>query len=131
MDHDRIARLLEQVRATAPLKPWPRYEVDHAVFGEIGCVIGEGERELFGLWAEPGMVHMALRPIGEAPCVVSTAVIDDRFPSIGRWHAPAIRLERAIHDLYWLHPRRRQGYPTLARSRRVGDRKPARHTDCV
>ena len=104
MDHDRIARLLEQVRATAPLKPWPRYEVDHAVFGEIGCVIGEGERELFGLWAEPGMVHMALRPIGEAPCVVSTAVIDDRFPSIGRWHAPAIRLERAIHDLYGYIP---------------------------
>jgi Ni,Fe-hydrogenase III large subunit len=100
MDHDRIARLLEQAQAIAPLKPWPRYEVDHALFDEIGRVIGEGERELLGLWAEPGMVHMALRRIGEDPCVVSAVVIDDRFPSIGRWHAPAIRLERTIHDLY-------------------------------
>ena len=104
MDHDRIARLLAEAPTVAALRPWPRYEVDHAIFGEIGCVIGEGERELLGLWAEPGMVHMALRRIGEEPCVVSTAVTEDRFPSIGRWHAPAIRLERTIRDLYGYVP---------------------------
>jgi Ni,Fe-hydrogenase III large subunit len=105
MTHDRIARLLAEAHTIAPLKPWPRYEVDHGTFGEIGCVVGEGERELFGLWAEPGMVHMAIRAIGESPCVVSTAVVDDSFPSIGRSCAPAIRLERTIRDLYGYQPK--------------------------
>jgi Ni,Fe-hydrogenase III large subunit len=96
--------LLAQAHTVAPLRPWPRYEVDHATFGEIGCIVGEGERELFGLWADAGMAHMALRRIGELPCVVSTATIRNGFPSIGRWHTPAIRLERAIHDLYGYVP---------------------------
>ncbi len=104
MSHDRIARLLAQAHTVAPLKPWPRYEVGHVAFDEIGHALGEGERELFGLWAEPGRVHMALRAIGEAPSVVSTVLIDGGFPSIGRWHAPAIRLERTIHDLYGYRP---------------------------
>lgn len=104
MSHGRIARLLAQAHTVAPLKPWPRYEVGHVAFDEIGHALGEGERELFGLWAEPGRVHMALRAIGEAPSVVSTVLIDGGFPSIGRWHAPAIRLERTIHDLYGYRP---------------------------
>ena len=104
MTHDRIARLLADAPTVAAHKPWLRYEVDHGTFGEIGCVVGEGERELVSLWAEPGMVHMAIRAIGDSPCVVSTAVVESRFPSIGRWHAPAIRLERTIRDLYGYQP---------------------------
>ena len=102
--NDRVTRLLGEARAVAPLKPWPRYELDHAAFDEIGQALGAGERELFGLWAEPGMVHMAVRAIGHTPIVASTGVIAGGFPSIGRWHSPAIRLERAIHDLYGYVP---------------------------
>ena len=34
---------------------------------------------------------------------------DNRYPSVGRMHAPAIRLERALHDLFGLDP---SGCPT-------------------
>ena len=48
---------------------------------------------------------MALRARAPGtPCVVSTAVSYGGFPSIGRHHAPAIRFERAVHDLYGYRP---------------------------
>ena len=36
--------------------------------------------------------------------VLSLDCPDNRFPSVGRIHAPAIRLERAAHDLFGLEP---------------------------
>ena len=61
----------------------------------------------------------AARPLGRAarrdtwPCSWSRPTsrwstvecADGQFPSVGALHAPAIRLERAIHDLYGLEPR--------------------------
>ena len=46
---------------------------------------------------------MALRA-GSDVAVVTLACPDGGFPSVGVHHAPAIRLERAIHDLYGLVP---------------------------
>jgi Ni,Fe-hydrogenase III large subunit len=43
---------------------------------------------------------MALRAPPDGPAVVSTVIGSGAFPSIGRFHPPAIRLERAITDLY-------------------------------
>ena len=43
------------------------------------------------------------RPVGMI-AVLSLACPDGAFPSVGAHHAPAIRLERAIHDLYGLVP---------------------------
>jgi len=43
---------------------------------------------------------MALRAAAADPCVISLAVPAGGFPSVGRFHPPAIRLERAICDLY-------------------------------
>ena len=51
------------------------------------------------------MVHMAI--IDEATgdmAVVSLACPGKKFPSVGAQHAPAIRLERAIHSLYGYEP---------------------------
>jgi Ni,Fe-hydrogenase III large subunit len=104
MHQDRISALLADALAVVPLRPWPRYELATAAFDAVARAVGDGEREMLALWAESGMVHMTIRPIGEAPCVVSTAVIEGHFPSVGRWHAPAIRLERAIRDLYGYVP---------------------------
>jgi Ni,Fe-hydrogenase III large subunit len=64
-----------------------------------------GTSTLLGLWAETGLVHMAIlehEPTGVA--VLSCDAASGRFPSIGRVHAPAIRLERTIRDLYGLEP---------------------------
>jgi Ni,Fe-hydrogenase III large subunit len=98
--HGRIAALLAHRTPVAGAKPWPRYDVDLATFDAAG----EGlalEGTLLGLWGDAGAVYLALTaPALEGPCIVSFAVRDNAFPSIGRHHPPAIRLERATCDLY-------------------------------
>ncbi|HEY0568482.1 MAG TPA: nickel-dependent hydrogenase large subunit, partial [Xanthobacteraceae bacterium] len=69
----------------------------------IGEALGEGGAELFGLWADGGRIYLALRG-GHERCIVSMPARPTGFPSIGRTHPPAIRLERAIHDLYGYAP---------------------------
>ena len=85
-------------------RPWPRYELDVARWESIGEALGNGEADLLALWAEPGVVHLAFRPPHAAPAVISLAVHDRSFPSVGKHHPPAIRLERAITDLYGYAP---------------------------
>src|SRR5665811_924370 len=53
---------------------------------------------LFGLWGDADKVHMALLQDAEI-VVVTIECSDGKFPSVGQLHPPAIRLERAIHDL--------------------------------
>src|SRR5262249_6533371 len=78
---------------------------DAATWETIGEALGAGEAELMALWAEPGQVHLALRATElPTPAVVSIAATNGAFPSIGRHHAPALRPERAIRDLYGLKP---------------------------
>src|SRR5262249_33688685 len=67
--------------------------------------LGEGGGDLLSLWGDKDSVHMALRAKGQAaPCVVSVPIKIADFPSVGRFHAPAIRLERALRDLYGYAP---------------------------
>jgi Ni,Fe-hydrogenase III large subunit len=66
--------------------------------------LGEGN-ELLALWGDADAVHLALRAIDlPHPCVVSVRVTSAAFPSIGRHHPPALRLERMLHDLYGFTP---------------------------
>jgi Ni,Fe-hydrogenase III large subunit/Ni,Fe-hydrogenase III component G len=84
-------------------RPWPRVIVDREIWNAIAGQLAEGQATLLGLWGEAQSVHMALR--GEQPndiTVVSLECPDGRFPSVGRLHAPAIRLERTIQDLFGL-----------------------------
>src|SRR5437773_3456473 len=62
-----------------------------------------GELALLGLWAEPGFAHLAVLDSNEFT-VLTLPCEERRFPSIGRLHPPAIRLERAIRDLVGLEP---------------------------
>ncbi|HEY7239287.1 MAG TPA: NADH-quinone oxidoreductase subunit C [Burkholderiales bacterium] len=60
---------------------------------------------LLGLWGDIGAVHMTV--LDEAIpdiAVLTFECRDGTFPSVGALHPPAIRLERAIHDLYGLTP---------------------------
>jgi Ni,Fe-hydrogenase III large subunit len=89
--------------SAANQKPWLRYEVDVETWRRLGTALADGQGDLLSLWGEPDAVHMALRPLAPAtPCVVSLRVRDGGFPSVGARHPPAIRLERAICDLYGL-----------------------------
>jgi Ni,Fe-hydrogenase III large subunit len=60
-----------------------------------------GEASLVSLWGEPGRVHMALL---ERNGLRRLWLGGERFPSIGRVHPPAVRLERALRDLTGLQP---------------------------
>ena len=64
--------------------------------------LAAGEAALVSLWGEPGRAHLAL--FDGAVRLIAIDCSDGRFPSVGRVHAPAIRLERALRDLYGLEP---------------------------
>src|SRR5437588_4066970 len=89
-------------------RPWPRVAVTADAWTAAAQELANGRATLLGLWGEWGAsraVHMAL--IGEdisKIAVVSLACPQSEFPSVGALHAPAIRLERALHSLYGLRP---------------------------
>jgi Ni,Fe-hydrogenase III large subunit len=99
-----LASLLARLEPMPALEPWPRYVVPAHVWDAIGVALGAGEGDLLGMWAEPDRVHLALRSIGGHLPAVATLVVDGVFPSIGRHHPPALRAERAVHDLTGLVP---------------------------
>lgn len=102
---ERLAALLTNRAPIGGHRPWPRYEIDHDTWLAVAQALGEGGGSLLSLWGEKDNVHMALRVAGQAqPCVVSVRVKIADFPSVGRFHAPAIRLERAVRDLYGFAP---------------------------
>jgi Ni,Fe-hydrogenase III large subunit len=98
-----IASLLGAFAPVANHKPWPRYELDANTWSAIGKALGESGGDLLGLWANSENVHAAVRA-GGFFAVVSTQPKYGAFPSLGQYHPPAIRLERAIRDLYGLQP---------------------------
>src|SRR5215471_5319585 len=86
-------------------RPWPRYVVGADIWTAMSEALAAGGGDLLALWADPTQVHLALRAEGLAnPVVLSIDLKDGRFPSVGRHHAAAIRLERAVRDLYGYVP---------------------------
>ncbi len=84
-------------------RPWPRVVVDRDVWRSAIEQLVEGRATLLGLWGDKEAAHMALLDAASADIVVVTIEAAD-FPSVGKRHAPAIRLERAIRDLWGLRP---------------------------
>jgi Ni,Fe-hydrogenase III large subunit len=85
-------------------RPWPR-----VVAGETGWrfaieQLAAGHWTLLGLWGDASAVHMALLAEPADIAVVTLACPDRTFPSVGARHPPAIRLERALRDLFGLEP---------------------------
>ena len=80
---------------------WTRSQVDRDGWIKAAERLGSGEASLVSLWGEPGRVYMALFPDLQ---VLGLECEANRFPSIGRVHPPAIRLERAVRDLAGLEP---------------------------
>jgi Ni,Fe-hydrogenase III large subunit len=106
MAGDIIATTLASAQQLPAQRPWPRYTVDAAAWSQCGHALKAGEADLVALWCDGEQVHLALR-LRDAgtPIVMSLALSDRAFPSIGQVHAPAIRLERTIRDLYGVDPK--------------------------
>jgi Ni,Fe-hydrogenase III large subunit len=78
---------------------WTRSAVNRETWEQAGERLRSGELSLLSLWGEPGRAHMAVIDSSHELRVLSLACEANRFPSIGRLHPPAIRLERAMRDL--------------------------------
>ena len=97
--------LMREGQAVDMHRPWARAVVSRVVWERTIGLLEEGWCGLLGLWGAGQFVHMALIGIErDGPAILSLACEDHRFPSVGRRHAPAIRLERAVRDLLGLEP---------------------------
>jgi len=83
--------------------PWPRVILERESWRRAVAGLEHGDWSLLGLWGEAGAVHMALldETAGEIG-IVTLDCPEGSFPSVGRLHPPAIRLERTIRDLFGL-----------------------------
>ena len=109
-------------------RPWPRVVVDERRLAL--AIEPAGERPLdaarpVGRYAAPCTWRCSTRrrprsPSSRFDCPQGT------FPSVGALHPPAIRLERAIRDLFGLEPVGRARHAALARSRPLGRAPSAR-----
>jgi Ni,Fe-hydrogenase III large subunit len=73
----------------------------------LGCA--NGMQDLLSLWIDAGSVHMAIGVSAEGiRLIVSLPLKRSGFPSVGKNHAPAIRLERTLQDI---HGVKAQGLP--------------------
>jgi Ni,Fe-hydrogenase III large subunit len=91
------------LKTTAPIaahRGWPRVPVEPEAWREVGEALRDGRVSLLGLWGDAGAVHCALFETGtRTVCIITLPAHDGRLPSLGVFHAPAIRLERALQDL--------------------------------
>jgi Ni,Fe-hydrogenase III large subunit len=85
-------------------KPWPRFTVDAAGWRRlVEALAGAENWALLDLWGEPDHVHAALMDEAtNAVAVVSLACPDRRFPALSDARPAAVRLERAMRDLFAL-----------------------------
>ena len=84
--------------------PWPRALLDEESWRDVARDLGAGRWTMLSLWAEQGAVHLALFDEQTGEIGIVSHECRQRFPSVGASHPPAIRLERAIRDLYGLEP---------------------------
>jgi Ni,Fe-hydrogenase III large subunit len=83
--------------------PWPRAVIDASVWKFATSQLAQGHWSLLGLWGEAATVHMAIMDERAAEiAVVSLDCSDHTYPSVGLHHPPALRLERAVNDLFGL-----------------------------
>lgn len=100
-----LMEFLKGGREVANHRPWPRHVLDERGWRDLIHQLQVSEWTLLGLWADGSEVHAAIRDeeAGEI-AVASLAYTDRSFPSLSEARPGAIRLERAIHDLYGLTP---------------------------
>jgi Ni,Fe-hydrogenase III large subunit len=83
--------------------PWPRAMVDVSIWKYAASELAQRRWNLLGLWGEPATVHMAIMDGDTAEiAIISLDCPDHKYPSVGLQHPPALRLERAINDLFGL-----------------------------
>lgn len=84
-------------------RPWPRYALDETGWRRLAEGLAQHETwELLDLWGEPGTVHVALRDAEAANLAVASCECGVSYASLSGIRPGAVRLERAVRDLFGL-----------------------------
>ena len=95
--------ILDEGQPVAEHRPWSRVVVTVETWNALIEGLSGGAWTMLGLWGEIGAAHLALyEESSESVIVASLPCPDSRFPSVGRRHPPAQRLERTMADLVGL-----------------------------
>ncbi len=98
-----LTALLANLSPLVSHRGWPSVAVDVDTWREIGTALREGRFELLAEWGETAAVRCVLyQPSSGAIYLVTLAAEAGAVPSLAQFHAPALRLERAISDLFAL-----------------------------
>ena len=82
-----------------------RLAVDASTWEALAAGCAAGAHDLAALWADGDFMRMALSDAGRGVrAVVSLKTETGAYPSVAGHHAPALRLERAMRDLYGTDP---------------------------
>ncbi len=105
-DPRRLINTVEHASHRLGRTPLRRAIVDVPTWEMLAIELAQNERwSLLAHWAEPDAVHLGLLDSSDnSTAVVTLPCPTQQFPSIGRQHPPAIRLERSIRDLYGIEP---------------------------
>ncbi len=84
---------------------YARLEASEPLWTGLAKGCAAGWQDLSALWFDDGKMHIALSdPHRRMRAIVSIAVRDGAYASVGVHHPPATRLERAMRDLYGTNP---------------------------
>jgi Ni,Fe-hydrogenase III large subunit len=84
---------------------YARIEATEALWTGLCKGCAAGWQDLSALWFDDGRMHMALSESNARKrAIISLAVSGGAYPSVGLHHKPAMRLERAMRDLYGTSP---------------------------
>ncbi len=95
-----LRALFGELSALTSHRGWSRVQVSGRTWREIGEALREGKLDLLGEWGDAAAVHCALfEPATRGVQIASIDAGSGGAPSLAVFHAPALRLERAIVDL--------------------------------
>jgi Ni,Fe-hydrogenase III large subunit len=90
---------------TAGPDGYVRLAVDPGTWTALAEGCAAGRHDLGAIWADGGIMRLALSdPERGLRAIVSLETDSGRYPSVAACHPPALRLERAMRDLYGVQP---------------------------
>ncbi len=105
MGRATLMEVLSLGRPVAGARPWPRVVLDDRAWRALVGHMAVADWVLLAEWGGPDEVHVALRDEETGEIAIATrASADRRFFALGPVRPGAIRLERAIRDLWGLAP---------------------------
>nr|WP_173983948.1 nickel-dependent hydrogenase large subunit [Magnetospirillum sp. SS-4] len=105
MGHVTLLDFLSSGQPVPGHRPFPRFRLDLRAWRAMVAQMAMAEWSVMAMWGEPDEVHVALRDDDSGEVAVASHPCPEFwFPSLSRARPAAIRLERAIHDLWGLAP---------------------------